>query len=167
MTKKITLDLNLFFVLSITLLILSAGTGCTRHHADNITQSAQSKGKSLEDSLTGVWKLDRIEVPTAIGNVAAFGSAAERQKTDETLAKYQEALKGMVVTFNSDKSFQSVYNGNSDVGTWKVSPQGEIETISKLSDKSSTFQRVSVTNSTLVVKYISSDGVLLMTFLKK
>jgi hypothetical protein len=167
MTKKITLKLNLFFVLPIALLILSAGTGCTKHHADNITQSAQSKGKSLEDSLTGVWKLDRIEIPAAIGNVAAFGSASEREKTDETLTKYQEALKGMVVTFNADKSFQSAYNGNSDVGMWKVSPQGEIETTSKVSDKSSIFQRVSITNSTLAVKYISTDGALLMTFLKK
>lgn len=166
MTKKITLDLSLFLALPIALLILSAGAGCTKHHADNITQG-QSKGKSLEDSLTGVWKLDRIEIPTAIGNIAAFGSAAERQKTDETLAKYQEALKGMTVTFNSDKTFQSAYNGNSEIGIWKVSPQGEIQTTSKLSDKSSTFQRVSVTNSTLAVKYISADGALLMTFLKK
>jgi hypothetical protein len=166
MIKKISPDLRSLFVLPIVLLVLSAGAGCTKHHADNITKG-QSKGKSLEDSLAGVWKLDRIEIPAAIGNVAAFGSATEREKTDETLAKYQEALKGMVVTFNNDKTFQSVYNGNSDVGTWKVSPQGEIETTSKLTDKPSIFQRVSVTNSTLAVKYISTDGALLMTFMKK
>jgi len=166
MTKKITLDLSLFFALPIILLMLSAGTGCTKHHADNITQG-RSKGKSLEDSLAGVWKLDRIEIPSAVGNVAAFGSAAERQKTDETLAKYQETLKGMTVTFNSDKTFQSVYSGISDLGTWTVSPQGDITATSKLTNRASTFQRVSVTNSELSVKFISADGTLLMTFLKK
>jgi hypothetical protein len=165
MTKKISPDLRSLFVFPLVFLILSAAAGCTKHHADNIT--GQSKGKSLEDSLAGVWKLDRIEIPAAIGNVAAFGSASERQKTDETLAKYQEALKGMIVTFNSDKTFQSAYNGNSDVGTWKASPQGEIETLSKLTNKPSIFERVSVSNSTLAVKYISADGALLMTFLKK
>ena len=167
MTQKNKPGLRLFFVLPIALLILAAGMGCTRYHADNITQSAQPKGKSLEDSLTAVWKLDRIEVPDAVGNVAAFGSQTERQKTDETLAKYQETLKGMTVTFNADKTFQSAYNGNSDVGTWKASPQGQIETLSKLSDKLSVFQRVTLTNSALTVKFISADGALLMTFFKK
>ena len=167
MTKKNKPDLRLFVALLSICLILFEGTGCTRHHADNITQNGRSKGASLRDSLVAVWKLDKIEVPDAIGNVAAFGSETEREKTDQTLAKYQQALKGMMVTFNKDNSYQSVYNGSNDVGTWKINQQGDIETLSKISNSSSTFRIVSVTGSSLAVKYITTDGALLMTFQKK
>ncbi len=173
-------DLKFFALLILLLPLLSMG--CTKHYAANITQVTKPSaapivtesvsdtvaiGGTLGDTLTGIWKLDKIEIPGMLDNMTSFTSQNVKDDMNQRLNKYQEGLKGLTVTFDHGGSYQSVYSGQSDVGTWKVNDQREIITVSKVTSGVSNFEILSVSRRTLLVKYNPGDGVLLLTLLKK
>jgi hypothetical protein len=153
---------------ALTALFILFTIGCSRHAAPTATKSSKPEAPSgnMTGLLTGVWRLDKIEAPDMMDKMSSFGSQAERDAMLQGISKYQDAMKGLKVTFSKDSTYESAYNGQSDIGTWRVKRQ-EIETVSKLSGTVNVFQIVSANNTTLIVKYNPGDAMLLMTFIKQ
>lgn len=120
----------------------------------------------IEVNLPGVWKLNKIEIPQMAEKMATFGNAEDKDKMNKTLNQYEDGLKGLTVTFNKDHSYTSVYNGQSDFGTWKLNEKNEVYAISKITDNTTIFEISNLTANTLQVKYTPADVTLLLTLIK-
>lgn len=167
-----------FSFLMLLLPLIFSMAGCTKHIAPTAAKVEKQSTSAvametptaigkLEDSLIAVWALNRIETTDMLDKSASFGSQSERDKINQKITKYQEQLKGLTVTFSADKKFHSSYNSQTDVGTWRLTKQKDIETMSNTTNSITSFQFVSLTDNTLVVKYNPGDVLLLMTFIKK
>jgi hypothetical protein len=141
-------------------------SGCTKHYASGLTATSKDQ-KKADQSVVGIWQLTGVDLPDRGDNLAEYGSIAEKNKNEAMLKTYQSSLKGLVVTFNQDKTYRSEYSGQSDVGTWQFDEKGEIQVLSKVSGQTSVYQIVKREADTLTVKYLSFDGSFLMTFIKK
>ena len=169
---------HIFSFLMFLLPLIFSMAGCAKHAAptaakveketsSTVARETPAAISKLEDSLTAAWRLDRIEMPDMLDKATSFGSQAERDNMNQKISKYQEQMKGLTVTFTADKKFTSSYNNQSDVGTWRLTKQNDIETMSNTTNSITAFQFISLTGNTLVVKYNPGDALLLMTFIKK
>ena len=111
--------------------------------------------------------MNKIEAPDLAAKVAMYGSQADIAQGTKTLELYQNALKGLTVTFAKDSTYQSVYNGQSDLGTWSANGAKEIHTVSKVSRNVQIYQIVSLTDSSVQAQIDESGLTVLMTFTRK
>ena len=160
------------------LVVMSAS--CSRHIAQAVTTqnsvpaAIPETGKAdtltaaaLTDSLIGKWKIRKTEIAQVMNKMTTYGSQAERDEMQHKQQEYQNEFLSLTTTFSSDKTYQSTFNGQSDVGTWRVSRKMEIETISKVSGYAMSFQVESLNQGVLVTRYEAPDLVLLLTFVRQ
>jgi hypothetical protein len=161
---------NTFFGKSVLIFMLASllvSAGCSKHMSPNAAHAGKETAKTLTDSLTGVWHLDKADIPGMADKMSAFGSQSEKDDMAGKLTQYQTALKGMTVTFNSDSTYQTSYSGQGDVGTWSVDKYRMINTVSKINNNPSSYQVESISGTSLTVEFKMTDLTLLMTFMKK
>lgn len=155
--------------------LLLGFSACSKHQVPTVTKVTPAstsatlvadtlKAATLADSLIGIWKIRKTEIDNAMDKMTTYGSQTERDEMLKKQAQYQEAFLGLTTTFKADNSFQSVFSGQSDVGTWRVTRQREIETISRVTDNASVFKIRSITNTNLTVNYDAAGVLLVLTF---
>lgn len=125
------------------------------------------KSVNLTDSLIGTWKIKTTEIEKSLEKMTTYGSQTERDEMIKKQQKYQAAFLGLTTTFKKDMTFESVFNGQSDIGTWRVNRMGEIETVGRASGNTSNFQIHSLIGNVLVVKYEVEGSTMLLTFVKQ
>jgi hypothetical protein len=142
----------------LTILSLLAGAGCSHH----VTTDANKKTgiASIQDTLTGTWQVTNSEIPS-------FGTTELRNEFVTKMAPFQTMIKSVPVTLNKNGTYSVSLNGQTDTGTWQVNGQRSLEIVSKASGSTVTFQIVSLSSTTMVVKYTPGDGEILVTFTKQ
>ena len=156
----------------IILVIALFSAGCSKHMSASASKpenkiSNAAHQPSSSDSLVTTWKLDKIEIPDMAAKMAAFGNQADKDVLTQTLDAYRTNLKGLTVTFNKDNTYQSMYSGQSDIGTWSVNAKNEIITISKVTNNTQTYLIVAMAAGSLNVQLNVNGTNLLLYFLKK
>ena len=146
-------------------------SGCSKHLSPSAQTAKSTNSESARTpegkSLIGTWVLDKIEAPDLTSKLASFGSQADVDRISKTLDKYKDALKGLTVTFSEDGTYQSAYNGQSDLGKWSVNETNEIRAVSKVSNSVELYQIVSQTETSIKAQINQQDVNLLLTFIKK
>jgi hypothetical protein len=168
---------RIFCIVSVLILLVGI-SACSKHQVPTVAKVEpiaivaapkvdSVRAPSLTDSLIGKWKIRKTEIDNAMDKMTTFGSQTERDELLKKQTQYQEAFLGLTTNFKSDSTFQSVFSGQSDIVTWRVTRQREIETVSKVTDNASIFKIRSISERTLVVNYDASGVLLVLTFDKQ
>lgn len=157
-----------FFVMGIVVF----SSGCSRHLSPTANTTKQEsnenkKATSAGNSLVGIWQLDKVEAPDLMGKLATYGSQPDVDRITKTLEQFKTSLKGLTVTFNEDGSYQSTYNGQSDVGKWSINETKEIRAVSKVTSNVELYQIVSQTDTSIQAQINEENVNLLLTFIRK
>jgi hypothetical protein len=162
---------------AVSLAVVLTVSSCSRHYSKSMESSklVMAVAHSIDtiakgyvaDSLIGSWKLSKVESPTVTEKMTTYASQVERDDLSEKLKNAQAAFAGLYCTFNKDMSYTSLYAGQTDLGTWRVTKRGEIETMSRINSDATSFKIVSLDSRTLRVSVESSGVVLVLTLLKQ
>ena len=128
---------------------------------DSLTPSA------LTDSLIGRWKIKNTQIEQVVEKMTSYGSQAERDRILEKQQQFQSDFLSLSSVFKQDKTYESTFAGQSDIGTWRVTRKLEIETMSKVNGYGMTFKVLSLDHGILVTRYDGPDIVLLLTFVRQ
>ena len=173
MRNKNVYQIRLGLINCLVISVIVFTTGCSKHlsatagKAKGSNEANKKMSSTAQYSIIGTWILNKIEAPDLAAKVAMYGSQADIAQGTKTLELYQNALKGLTVTFAKDSTYQSVYNGQSDLGTWSANGAKEIHTVSKVSGNVQIYQIVSLTDSSVQAQIDESGLTVLMTFTRK
>ena len=165
------------FFTGILFVVFCIASSCSRHYTQSVESSktvaapAQSGDTFAKwntvDSLAGTWKLAKVESPTVAEKMTGYASQIEREELMDKLKNAQGAFAGLICTFNKDMSYISVYGGETDLGTWRLTRHREIETMSKIKSEATSFKVEYLDSHTLKVSAESTGVILLLTLVKQ
>jgi hypothetical protein len=153
-----------------------AASSCTRHYANAVTSKPAASAPAtsdtltsanLADSLIGTWKIKQTEIPQMVDKMTTYGSQTEKDDMIQKQKQYQSEFMSLTATFRGDRTYETSYNGQSDIGTWRINRKKELEAMSGMSGSAMTFQVQSLSRGVLVAKYEGADITLLLTFIKQ
>jgi hypothetical protein len=158
-----------FFVLSVVFVVSVHLGGCSRHLAPAVAKANDTpKARSgLRDTLIGTWTVLQIEAPDMSEKMREYGDQSNRESMTISLARYKDALIGLEITFSEDSSYTVVTHQQGDIGKWMINKDGEVEAVSKTTERVMVYQILSSDGRNLTVKFNPGEMVLTMTLVKK